>query len=43
MIGRMVMPDEIASYAKMLVSELGNMVVGETIYISGGRGKFDIR
>ena len=42
-IGRMVMPDEIASYAKMLVSELGNMVVGETIYISGGRGKFDIR
>lgn len=42
-IGRMVMSDEIASYAKMLVSELGNMVVGETIYISGGRGKFDIR
>lgn len=42
-IGRMVMPDEIASYAKMLVSDLGNMVVGETIYISGGRGKFDIR
>lgn len=43
MIGRMVMPDEIATYAKMLVSDLGNMVVGETIYISGGRGKFDIR
>lgn len=42
-IGRMVMPDEVASYAKMLVSDLGNMVVGETIYISGGRGKFDIR
>ena len=42
-MGRMVMPDEIASYAKMLVSNLGNMVVGETIYISGGRGKFDIR
>lgn len=42
-IGRMVMPDEIATYAKMLVSDLGNMVVGETIYISGGRGKFDIR
>lgn len=42
-IGRMVMPDKIATYAKMLVSDLGNMVVGETIYISGGRGKFDIR
>lgn len=42
-IGRMMMPDEIATYAKMLVSDLGNMVVGETIYISGGRGKFDIR
>lgn len=42
-IGRMVMPDEIASYAKILVSDLGNMVLGETIYISGGRGKFDIR
>lgn len=41
--GHMVMPDEIASYAKMLVSDLENMVVGETIYISGGRGKFDIR
>lgn len=42
-VGRMIMPDEIASYAKMLVSDLGNMVVGETIYVSGGRGKFDIR
>ena len=42
-IGRMVMPDEIASYAKILVSDLGHMVLGETIYISGGRGKFDIR
>ena len=42
-IGRMVMPDEIATYAKILVSDLGNMVVGETIYISGGRGKLDNR
>lgn len=42
-MGRMIMPDEIAEYAKILVSNLGNMVVGETIYISGGRGKFDIR
>lgn len=42
-IGRMIIPDEIASWAKMLASDLGNMVIGETVYISGGRGKFDIR
>lgn len=34
---------EVQKNVKMLVSDLGNMVVGETIYISGGRGKFDIR
>lgn len=37
-IGRMLMPDEIVSYPKMLVSNFVNMVAGETIYISGGRG-----
>lgn len=42
-IGRLADPQEISTYAKLLVSDLGNMVVGETIRISGGRGCFDIR
>lgn len=43
LIGRYIMPDEVATYAKLLVSELGNMVVGDTVYISGGRGTITIR
>lgn len=39
---RYVMPEEVAQYAKLLVSDLGNMVVGETLYISGGRGNIVI-
>lgn len=41
--GRMVMPDEVANLALFMVSDLGNMVSGQMIYISGGRGVFDIR
>lgn len=41
--GRYVMPEEVAEYAKMLVSDLGNMVIGDTVYISGGRGIIDVR
>lgn len=41
--GRLVMPDEVASLVKLLVSDVGNMIVGETIRISGGRGNIDIR
>ena len=37
-VNRYIMPEEVAEYAKMLVSDLGNMVIGETILISGGRG-----
>lgn len=40
---RMVMPDEVGEYARMMVSDAGDMLVGETIHISGGRGVFDIR
>lgn len=40
---RYIMPDEVATLAKLLVSDAGNMIVGETIHISGGRGIFDIR
>lgn len=42
-LGRMIVPDEIAIYAKLLVSDAGDMLVGETIHISGGRGVWDIR
>ena len=42
-VGRYAMPDEIATYAKLLVSDAGNMIVGDTIYISGGRGVVSIR
>ena len=42
-IGRYAMPDEIAEYVLMLVSGVGDMVVGETLYISGGRGITDVR
>jgi len=37
------MPSEIAQYAKMMVSDMGNMIVGDMLYISGGRGTVDIR
>ena len=40
---RLIMPDEVASLAKYLVSDSANMIAGETIHISGGRGIFDIR
>lgn len=42
-VGGMILPQEIANYALLLVSDLGNMVIGDTLYISGGRGVFDIR
>lgn len=42
-VGRNIMPDEIAAYAKLMVSDLGNMIVGDTLYISGGRGTIDVR
>ena len=42
-VGRFTMPDEIAIYAKYLVSNLGDMIIGDTLYISGGRGITDVR
>jgi NAD(P)-dependent dehydrogenase (short-subunit alcohol dehydrogenase family) len=40
---RYIMPEEIANIALMLVSDTGNMIVGETILASGGRGRTEIR
>lgn len=40
---RLTLPSEIAEYAKLMVSGLGEMIVGDTLYISGGRGTIDRR
>ena len=42
-IERYTTPEEIAQYAKMLCSDLGNTIVGDTLYMSGGRGIIEIR
>ena len=42
-MNRLIMPDEVATLAKLLVSDAGKMIDGEVIHISGGRGTFDIR
>ncbi len=36
--GRYAMPSEIASLATFMVSDLGNLIVGDTYYITGGSG-----
>lgn len=36
--GRYIMPEEIASLATMMVSSLGDMIVGDTYYMTGGSG-----
>lgn len=38
LIGRFEMPSEIANLAVFMVSDLGNMIVGDTVYITGGSG-----
>ena len=42
-INRFTMPEEVAQYAKLMVSDLGNTIVGQTLYMSGGRGITEIR
>lgn len=41
--GRMIMPEEVANLALFLVSDIGNMIAGQMIYMSGGRCVYDIR
>lgn len=36
--GRYAMPSEIASLATFMVSDMGNMIVGDTFYMTGGSG-----
>jgi NAD(P)-dependent dehydrogenase (short-subunit alcohol dehydrogenase family) len=40
---RMIMPREVATYAKLMVSAAGDMLAGETINVSAGRGVWNIR
>ena len=41
--GRMALPEEVANLALFLVSDMGNMITGQMIYMSGGRGVYDIK
>ena len=41
--GRMIMPEEVANLVSLLASDAGNMINGEVVHISAGRGVFDIR
>lgn len=41
--GRYAMPGEIASMATILVSDMGKLVVGDTIYMTGGSGIIDLK
>lgn len=41
--GRMVIPEEVANLTLFLVSDMGNMITGQMIYMSGGRGVYDLR
>lgn len=41
--GRMIMPEEVSNLVSLLASDAGNMINGEVIHISAGRGVFDIR
>lgn len=36
--GRYAMPSEIANLAVFMVSDMGNMIVGDTFYMTGGSG-----
>lgn len=40
--GRYITPEEIANMSVILVSDLGRMIVGDTIYITGGCGNITI-
>lgn len=37
-VGRYVMPEEIANMALFLVSDMGRMIVGDIVYMTGGAG-----
>ncbi len=40
--GRFAMPEEIAYLATFMVSDMGNMIVGDTFYMTGGSGTISL-
>ncbi|SEH46606.1 3-oxoacyl-[acyl-carrier protein] reductase [Ruminococcus flavefaciens] len=40
---RYTMPEEVAEVVKLLVSDIGDTIIGDTVYMSGGRGVIDLR
>ena len=40
--GRYAMPSEIAALATFMVSDMGNLIVGDTFYITGGSGTISL-
>ncbi len=40
--GRYAMPEEIANLAEYMVSTQGNLIIGETVYITGGSGTISL-
>ena len=42
-LGRYAVPSEIASMATFLASDMGNLVVGDTVYMTGGSGIIDLK
>lgn len=43
LIERMTLPEEIAEFAKLMVIGAGDLIVGQTVYLSSGRGIIDLR
>lgn len=41
--GRYAMPSEIAALAVFMVSDLGKLIVGDTVYMTGGSGVIDLK
>ena len=41
-IGRYATPQEIANLALYMVSDMGNLIVGDTFYITGGSGTISL-
>lgn len=40
--GRYIMPEEIANLAVFMVSDMGNMIIGDTFYMTGGSGTISL-
>ena len=40
-INRYTLPEEVAEYACLMVSQLGDTIIGDTLYMSGGRAIID--